>query len=45
MPFEDGSGILVLAHTNNAVDEIEKKLKHCRNFLNIQTLWEQFRAL
>ena len=30
MPFEDGSGILVLAHTNNAVDEIEKKLKkHC----------------
>lgn len=30
MPFEDGSGILVLAHTNNAVDEIENKLKkHC----------------
>lgn len=30
MPFENGSGILVLAHTNNAVDEIEKKLKkHC----------------
>lgn len=30
MPFEDGSGILVLAHTNNSVDEIEKKLKkHC----------------
>lgn len=30
MPFNDGSGILVLAHTNNAVDEIEKKLKkHC----------------
>lgn len=30
MPFEDGSGTLVLAHTNNAVDEIEKKLKkHC----------------
>jgi DNA helicase II / ATP-dependent DNA helicase PcrA len=27
MPFEDGSGILVLAHTNHAVDEIEKKLK------------------
>lgn len=27
MPFEDGSGILVLAHTNQAVDEIEKKLK------------------
>ncbi len=30
MPFEDGSGILVLAHTNHAVEEIEKKLKkHC----------------
>lgn len=30
MPFSDGSGILVLAHTNAAVDEIEKKLKkHC----------------
>lgn len=30
MPFEDGSGILVLAHTNHAVDEIENKLKkHC----------------
>jgi DNA helicase-2/ATP-dependent DNA helicase PcrA len=27
MPFEDGSGILVLAHTNQAIDEIEKKLK------------------
>lgn len=30
MPFEDGSGILVLAHTNHAVEEIENKLKkHC----------------
>jgi DNA helicase-2/ATP-dependent DNA helicase PcrA len=30
MPFGDGSGILVLAHTNQALDEIEKKLKkHC----------------
>lgn len=30
MPFENGSGILVLAHTNHAVDEIENKLKkHC----------------
>ncbi|OXA74272.1 hypothetical protein B0A67_00340 [Flavobacterium aquidurense] len=27
MPFVDGSGILVLAHTNQAVYEIEKKLK------------------
>lgn len=30
MPFENGSGILVLAHTNHAIDEIEYKLKkHC----------------
>lgn len=30
MPFKDGSGILVLAHTNQAVEEIENKLKkHC----------------
>ncbi len=30
MPFEDSSGLLVLAHTNHAVDEIENKLKrHC----------------
>lgn len=27
MPFEDGSGILVLSHTNAAVEEIEKNLK------------------
>ncbi|MFH7000957.1 UvrD-helicase domain-containing protein [Flavobacterium bizetiae] len=27
MPFENGSGILVLAHTNHAIDEIECKLK------------------
>jgi DNA helicase-2/ATP-dependent DNA helicase PcrA len=32
LPFEDGSGILVLAHTNAAVNEIESKLiKHCQN--------------
>lgn len=30
MPFEDGSGVLILAHTNQTVEEIEKKLKkHC----------------
>lgn len=27
MPFEDGSGILVLSHTNHAIEEIEKQLK------------------
>lgn len=27
LPFNNGSGILVLAHTNAAVDEIEKQLK------------------
>jgi len=32
LPLDDGSGILVLAHTNAAVDEIELKLKkHCPN--------------
>jgi DNA helicase-2/ATP-dependent DNA helicase PcrA len=32
LPFEDGSGILVLAHTNATVDEIENELKkHCPN--------------
>ncbi|MBP1164579.1 MULTISPECIES: UvrD-helicase domain-containing protein [unclassified Chryseobacterium] len=27
MPFEDGSGVLVLSHTNHAIEEIKKKLK------------------
>ncbi|QYS88284.1 UvrD-helicase domain-containing protein [Flavobacterium davisii] len=32
LPFKDGSGILVLAHTNSTVDEIENELKkHCPN--------------
>lgn len=32
LPFEDGSGILVLAHTNATVNEIENTLKkHCPN--------------
>ena len=32
LPFRDGSGILVLAHTNATVEEIEKELKkHCPN--------------
>lgn len=30
LPFNDGSGILVLSHTNAAIDEIENNLKpHC----------------
>lgn len=30
LPFEDGSGILVLAHTNAAINEIKEKLQtHC----------------
>ena len=30
LPFNDGSGILVLSHTNTAVHEIENNLKrHC----------------
>ena len=32
LPLKDGSGVLVLAHTNSTVDEIEKELKkHCPN--------------
>lgn len=32
LPLNDGRGILVLSHTNAAVEEIEKKLKrHCHN--------------
>ena len=32
IPFKDGSGILVLSHTNAAVEEIERHLKrHCPN--------------
>lgn len=35
LPFTDGSGILVLSHTNAAVDEIEKHLKpFCPNLFN-----------
>jgi DNA helicase-2/ATP-dependent DNA helicase PcrA len=35
IPFVDGSGILVLSHTNAAVDEIEKHLKpFCPNLFN-----------
>lgn len=30
LPFEDGSGILVISHTNAAVDEIKNRIgKHC----------------
>src|ERR1035437_4013982 len=30
LPFEDGSGILVISHTNAAIDEIKGKIqKHC----------------
>ena len=27
MPFKDGSGILVLSHTNGAIEEVKKKIK------------------
>jgi len=30
LPFEDGSGILVISHTNSAIDEIKSKIQqHC----------------
>lgn len=35
LPFNDGSGILVLSHTNAAIDEIESKIKkHCPKLFN-----------
>jgi len=53
LPFEDGSGLLILSHTNAAVDEIKEKiLKHCPhifdhpNFIGtIQGFVDQFLAI
>lgn len=53
LPFEDGSGILVLSHTNAAVDEIKRKIEHhCSklfhypNFVGtIQSFVDQFLAI
>ncbi|MBA3664353.1 MAG: UvrD-helicase domain-containing protein [Bacteroidetes bacterium] len=51
LPFEDGSGILVLSHTNAAVDEIKRKLGNCSkifsypNFIGtIQSFVDEFLA-
>jgi len=53
MPFDDGSGILVISHTNSAVDEIKNKIgKYCPrvfsypNFIGtIQSFVDQFLAI
>ena len=53
LPFEDGSGILVLSHTNVAIDKIKNKIeRHCPklfsypNFLGtIQSFVDQFLAI
>jgi DNA helicase-2/ATP-dependent DNA helicase PcrA len=53
MPFEDGSGILVLSHTNAAIDEIKEKLSSCcpklfsyPNFIGtIQSFVDEFLAI
>lgn len=53
LPFEDGSGILVLSHTNAAIDEIKEKIqKHCPklfsypNFIGtIQSFVDEFLAI
>ncbi|MCF2218212.1 UvrD-helicase domain-containing protein [Chryseobacterium sp. PS-8] len=53
IPFEDGSGILILSHTNKAIEEIEKKLKgHCPklfeypNFIGtVQTFVNKFLSI
>ena len=53
LPFTDGSGILVLSHTNAAIDEIKVKIqKHCPklfsypNFIGtIQSFVDEFLAI
>src|SRR5690606_14996848 len=53
LPFVDGSGILVLSHTNTAIDEIKEKIqKHCPrlfsypNFIGtIQSFVDTFLAI
>jgi DNA helicase-2/ATP-dependent DNA helicase PcrA len=53
LPFDDGSGILVLSHTNAAIDEIKEKIKkHCPklfsypNFIGtIQSFVDEFLAV
>ncbi|AIZ43053.1 UvrD-helicase domain-containing protein [Cellulophaga baltica] len=53
LPFADGTGILVLSHTNAAIDEIKEKIqKHCPklfsypNFIGtIQSFVDQFLAI
>ena len=53
LPFADGSGILVLSHTNAAIDEIKEKIqKHCPklfsypNFIGtIQSFVDDFLAI
>jgi DNA helicase-2/ATP-dependent DNA helicase PcrA len=52
LPFEDESGVLVLSHTNAAIDEIKNKLKGCSkifaypNFIGtIQSFVDEFLAI
>lgn len=53
LPFDDGAGILVISHTNTAVDEIKNRIgKHCPKLFNypnfigtIQSFVDQFLAL
>lgn len=53
LPFPDGSGVLVISHTNAAVDEIKEKIqKHCPklfsypNFIGtIQSFVDEFLAI
>ena len=53
LPFSDGSGILVLSHTNAAIDEVKEKIqKHCPrlfaypNFIGtIQSFVDEFLAV
>jgi len=53
LPFQDGSGVLIISHTNAAIDEIKHKIqKHCPklfsypNFIGtIQSFVDEFLAI
>jgi len=53
LPFDDGSGILVISHTNAAIDEIKHKIQlHCPRLFNypnfigtIQSFVDEFLAI
>ena len=46
LPFADGSGILVLSHTNGAIDEIKEKIQnHSPKLFSYPILLAQYKVL